>query len=40
MSADVWWEYLASHPDRVYCDYLVCGLLEGFDMGHLYATVH
>ena len=38
MLADVWGEYLASHPDRSYCDYLVHGLREGFQISFRYGS--
>ena len=42
MSADVWMECLASHPDRAYVGYLVQGLREGFWIGfrHGLSTCH
>ena len=33
MSARVWEEHLADHPDRAYCKYLVEGLRYGFRIG-------
>ena len=38
MSVDVWGDYLASHPNRVYCNYLVHGLREGFRIGFRYGS--
>ena len=38
MLVDVWGEYLASHPDRAYCDYLVHGLREGFRISFRYGS--
>ena len=38
MLADVWGEYLASPPDRAYCNYLVHGLRKGFWIGFWYGS--
>ena len=38
LSADVWGEYLASHLDRAYCNYLVCSLREGFRIDYRYGS--
>ena len=39
MSARVWEEHLADHPDRAYCKYLVEGLRDGFRIGFRHGEV-
>ena len=39
MSACVWEEHLADHPDRASCKYLVEGLRDGFRIGFRHGEV-